>query len=367
MPMGEKFWNPYNWVPVSNEPVSRAAPLYHHCLQGLAGRLDMTLEALTPLLINDGKGSFVASKRTGRPFIPGTSLKGMVRSLAELVGNAAVPIDRSQVDAEHRVERGASADMGQLDVCARMFGYLLRGKVFAGLVRFSDAHPEGTLPGMHSFRICGGTPDPEHRPFYPTNRARKLYHHKTNATELTAPHTGIRGDQSRTIRVLGRGARFRFAVDFENLREDEVALLLYCLVLEEQVSVTLSPQALTPDHPAPLTLTGPMRHKLGYGKPQGAGSVHLRVERLVLRTNPADRYRGRAAAGLDLTGEALREEVRRRTAAITARQDATMMHLRAMMIYAEGDPRAEKLDYPTYAWFQDDKLHPPPKPLKPVL
>src|SRR5690349_19389993 len=106
MPRGEKFWNPYNQVPVSTEPIQRSAPLYHHRFQGLAGRLHVTLEGLTPLLINDGRHSFVSSKRTNKPFIPGTSLKGMVRSLAELVSNSAVPIDRSLVDPDHRVNRG---------------------------------------------------------------------------------------------------------------------------------------------------------------------------------------------------------------------------------------------------------------------
>jgi hypothetical protein len=219
----------------------------------------------------------------------------------------------------------------------------------------------------HFVRLCDLRTYSDHRPFYPTNRARKFYHHKTGATELTGPHAGIHADQIRTVRALRAGAQFRFVVDFENLREEGLALLLYCLVLEEQVSVTLSPEALSPDHHEPLTLTGPMRHKLGYAKSQGAGSVHLKIERFILRTSPADRYRGLAASGLDLTGEPQDEEVRRRVRHIAERQDPTMTHLRAMMIYAPGDPRAANLNYPTYGWFQEDKRHPPPKPLKPVL
>jgi len=34
-----------------------------------------------------------------------------------------------------------------------------------------------------------------------------------------------------------------------------------------------------------------VRHKLGYGKPAGLGSVELRLQRVELDTSPADRYR----------------------------------------------------------------------------
>jgi hypothetical protein len=158
---------------------------------------------------------------------------------------------------------------------------------------------------------------------------------------------------------------FAFAVDFHNLREEELALLLYALVLEEQVSVTLRPEALSPEHHAPVTLTGPMRHKLGYGKPQGGGSVHIRVDRIDLRGNPADRYRGQSRADWVLEGELLSQEVRRRIRPVAQRTDITMQHLRAMMIYAKDDPRAGNLNYPSYGWFQEDKGT--GTPLRPVL
>lgn len=107
MPQGETFWNPYRWVPTAHEPVRRERPAYHHCWQGLAGRLYCTLEALTPFLINDGKGLFIKSRKTQQPFIPATTLKGMTRVLAELVGNACVPFPKVTVDSGHRIEEAA--------------------------------------------------------------------------------------------------------------------------------------------------------------------------------------------------------------------------------------------------------------------
>lgn len=361
MPRGESFWNPYRWVPTSNEPVQRRQPAYHQRWQGVAGRVHVTLEALTPFLINDGHGTFIQSKRTHQPFIPGTSLKGAIRALAELVGNGCVPFPGASADANHRLERAAegSGPTRRLDPVARTFGYLDHGEVFAGLVRFSDGHPPGKLPAPITCNVAVGQPKPTHRPFYPGDQFRKLYHHRVGATTLTPPHPGI--TQTSTVRPLPAGVRFSFRVDFSNLADDEVALLLYCLALEEDVSVTLSKEAVGGFDP--VTLRGPMRHKMGHCKPHGGGSVHLHLDRLELRVDPKARYRGADGAASLFEGAALQEEIARRTAALRQRQDATMQHLRAMLIYAANDPRSANVNYPTYGWFQEDEG----VPLKPTL
>jgi CRISPR/Cas system CSM-associated protein Csm3 (group 7 of RAMP superfamily) len=362
MPQGKSFWNPYRWVPVMQGEVPRETPRYHHRWEGIAGRLDCTLEALTPFLINDGTGSFIRSRRTQQPFIPGTSLKGAIRSLAELVGNACVPFPKVAVDHDHRLAEAAEGNgpTRKLDAVARTFGYLDGKQVFAGLVRFGDGHPLGKLPSPLSCNVAVGPPKPEHHPFYPGDSHRKLYHHRVGATSLTPPHPGI--TQTSQVRPLRPGVRFGFRVDFANLREEELALLLYCLGLEEDVQVTLSKEAA--GGADAVTLRGPLRHKLGHCKPHGGGSVHIRIEKMELRSNPADRYRGGAAAQV-LEGEPLRKELERRTQAFRDRQDPTMQHLRAMLIYAERDPRAANVNYPTYGWFQDDKGT--GTPLKPTL
>jgi hypothetical protein len=369
MPQGETFWNPYRWVPVSKEEVTRDNPLYRHRFQGLSGRLDCTLEALTPFLIGSSKGDghFIRSGRTNQPFIPGTSLKGLIRSLAELVGNACIPFPNGYADPKHKLPK-ASAGQGvdwRLDVAARMFGYLDGGKVFSGLVRFTDGQLVGKEAAPLSFKVAGGSPDPNHRPFYPSDcAARKFYHHLPNTDQLTAPHPGIKESQKRTVYPLRPRVQFTFGVHFENLREEELALLLYCLVLEENVSVTLSKEALEPDAQGPVTLRGPLRHKFGGCKPQGGGSVKISINKMTLCASMADRYRGQAAACRVLEGEELHTEVSRRIEPIIKRTDDTMRHLRAMLIYCENDPR-KPIEYPSYSWFQQDKGT--GKPLKPTL
>src|SRR5262249_21950353 len=142
-PHPEPGWNPYRWVAVSPRPVARARPAYHHRFEGMSGRFECSLEALTPLIIGKGDGSFFGSPE--HPTIPGTSLKGAFRSLAELVGNAAVPFARKSadddVDPAHRLDR-ASQGTGAawtLDIVARTFGFMGPGRAgacYAGLIRF---------------------------------------------------------------------------------------------------------------------------------------------------------------------------------------------------------------------------------------
>lgn len=378
MPEGERFWNPYRWVTVSDRAVEHDVPHYHHRLDGLAGRIWCELEALTPLFVGDGTGQFVrhivrntADGRRGgsQPYLPATSLKGAIRSLAEIIGNAAVPFPKMKVDRPHEL---AKARHGRrLDVVARMFGYLdvnsarsrarandeiCRIVAFAGLVRFSDAElAEQFKPGMwQAYEVAVGQPKPSHRSFYPGDNRRKLYHHRVEADRLTRPHPNIR--QTARVTPAPPGTRFRFTVDFENLREEELDLLVYCLVLEEQNKVELSAAALGRDRgQAGETLRGPLRHKLGGAKPHGAGSVHLRITKLKIRTDPRARYCGSEPAETAEVreDEALKQELLRRTERFRKRTDQTMRELRAMLIYAAGDPR-NRIQYPTYDWFRNE-------------
>jgi hypothetical protein len=363
MPNGENYWNPYRWVPATQGQLPRERPLYRHRCQGMAGRLTCSLTSLTPFLINDGQGKFIRSRKSNQPFIPATSLKGNIRSLAELIGNAAVPFrnDKMDIDSEHRLDRAATGDgVGrQLDVAARTFGYLDGKKVFAGLIRFSDGILQGREPTPLNCTVAVGQPKSSHTAFYPGNRHRKFYHHNYGATTLTPPHPGIK--QVSNVRPLPPGVEFKFRVDFENLREEELALLLYCLALEESVAVTLSAQAV--GGTTPVTLTGPLRHKLGNCKPHGGGSVHIKVDRMELRGDPKERYRSVESAAAVFEGDAVRSEIERRTQLIRGRNVPTMQHLRAMLIYAPDDPRAGNVNYPEYAWLNANST----TQLKPTL
>ena len=354
MPQGENFWNPYRWVTVSNNPVEHDVPNYHHTLSGLSGRLWCELEALTPLVIGNGRGQFVHHRGSRQPYIPATSLKGPIRSLAEVVGNATVPFPGAQVDNSHRLENARSNinDVAHFDTVARTFGYLSEEGVVAGLIHFSDAEISYTAgpPNNWSQRnVTVGQPNPKHKAFYPGDNRRKFYHHHPGAVNLI---TGTM--QPRPVTPAPPETCFEFTVDFTNLRDTELNLLLYCLVLEEDVPVTLSPAALgTDDAQEPFIFTGPLRHKIGGAKPHGAGSVHIRVTKMELSTDAAARYRGQNSSQM-FAGQNLITELRNRTASFRGRTDVTMQELRAMLIYSTDDPRTP-IRYPRYDWFQNER------------
>ena len=362
MPQGETFWNPYRWVTVSDQPIKYDVPRYHHTSSGLSGRLWCELEALTPLIIGDGHGQFVRHQHNQRPYIPATSLKGAMRSLAEVVGNAAVPFPNVSVDAQH--ERVRARKSSHLDTVARTFGYLNKGDVFAGLIHFSDAEITKEVkppPQWQQYKVIVGQPKRNQSAFYSKNNQRKFYHHHPGSQELIGPPAGI--TQTVNIRPAPPGTCFSFTVDFVNLREAELNLLLYCLTLEEKVDVTLSPKALGPDAQGPVTLHGPLRHKIGGAKPHGAGSVHISIAKMELRTDAMARYRGNDNVEI-WEAEGLRGELDNRTAFFRGRTDKTMRELRAMLIYSTQDPR-KPIRYPGYSWFQNQTNA--RTPLKPTI
>ena len=375
MPRGTTdFWNPYRWVTVSNRSVQHEVPNYHHTLSGISGRIWCELEALTPLLIGDGNApniEFVRHRHNQQPYIPSTSLKGVIRSLAEVVGNGTVPFSKT-VDTEHEPDNARRGAVGgsQLDPVTRIFGYLRQGdsSVFSGLLHFSDAEISTVVlsPGSWKhYTVVVGQPKPNHGAFYPARtqrNQRKFYHHHPGATELTAAPHDIH--HVNNVRPAPPGTCFEFTVDFTNLRDTELNLLLYCLELEEQVNVTLNPAALGKNQGAPsFTFEGPLRHKMGGAKPHGAGSVHIRITQMELRTSAAARYRGgRTPAALQ--AGALSTEINRRTASFQRRTDLTMQELRAMLIYSDQDPRTP-IRYPSFSWFKNSTNS--STPLKPTI
>ena len=391
MPKGENYWNPYRWVTMSNSNVEYEVPNYHYNLGGLSGRIWCELKALTPLLIgagqlrdtpdvqvpndHDGEVSnidFVRYDHNDCPYIPATSLKGPIRALAEVVGNATVPFPKVSVDAAHRLARGQRIinNVPQLETVARTFGYLNDKNVFAGLIQFSDAaFIDSPQPpdDWQWYTIVVGQPKSSHRAFYPgypASNKRKFYHHHPGVSNLEEAPDDIR--QVANVRPAPTGTRFKFTIEFRNLRDDELNLLLYCLELEEQVTVTLGAAALGREaHQSSVTLVGPLRHKIGGAKPHGAGSVHIQITKMELCSDASARYRG-GNATQTLKLSALRTELNNRTASFCGRTDLTMNELRAMLIYTTNDPR-RPIRYPDFSWFRRERNRHPKTQLKPTL
>ncbi len=107
------------------------------------------------------------------------------------------------------------------------------------------------------------TPKPEGRPRAYLKqgnviRGRKFYRHRYPPDVLKrAPDKSgrpRRDRQNKTVQPVKEGSVFHFTVEYDDLDEDELRLLLYALELEEG-----------------------MWHKVGLGKPIGLGSAEIEI------------------------------------------------------------------------------------------
>jgi CRISPR/Cas system CSM-associated protein Csm3 (group 7 of RAMP superfamily) len=285
--------NPYDFVRIDwATPPDRRPPVWHHRLVSqegkplFAGQLEVDVYAETPLFIVDPRAvssdprkpdRFIQNSQ-GQYIIPGSSLKGLLRGLVETLGNGCLTLfdgryERGKIDYTRKIPREFQHcnDTKQLCIACRLFGTLKERSrsIFLGKVNIGDAvasndelylyDPIYTKPLME--------PKPHHESFYldvPREHiaGRKYYfHHSPDDRPLTENRIIRMRDRpaNRFIQPLGHDTKFQFRIDFTNLEADEFAALLLAIILEEN-----------------------MRHKIGYGKPLGLGSVYLYPTRLTL-------------------------------------------------------------------------------------
>ncbi len=288
--------NPYDFVRIDwNRPPERHTPIWHHHLFGWQGQrlysgyLDVDVYVETAFFIGNPrtipsdpkKPALFTQNAWGEYIIPGSSLKGMLRCLVETLGNGCLTVfdgdyERRNVDYNEQVSSPFLRCSNNTDLCiaCRTFGMLGgrdgRGGTFLGKINIGDAvvysdkiylhDPIYTKPLME--------PKPHHSSFYLDKSKRYIagrkyyFHHSPDyplevETKFLYNRSGRRSNQY--IQPLDYGTVFHFRIDFTNLEGDEFSALLFALALEES-----------------------MRHKLGYGKPLGLGTVALLPKSLTL-------------------------------------------------------------------------------------
>ncbi len=264
--------NPYDFVPSDfnrSPDENRRRPLRHHRFHGISGTLSAIITAETPIFVKRGNSQEFMRNGQYQYIIPGTSLKGLFRSLVETTANGCFggKFDgeyrdkiRGKIDYSFKLPREFKAciDPDRLCIACRIFGMLSGKKVFTGKVSFQDAICE--KPVLHevinTVDLMG--PKPHHGAFYlDGNRiaGRKFYFHHPRGVRKKRDHTAY----NQRITPLDKASEFTFTASFANLEDDEWRALLYAIALE-------------PD----------MRHKIGYAKPSGLGSVRIGIEHIRL-------------------------------------------------------------------------------------
>ena len=363
--------NPYQFVPFGAPAELKPVETHEQFKGNLhTGTLTCRITTLTEIFVSgqqervprDQHQKLQFCRDGNLPIIPGSSLKGSIRNVFEALSGSCLPLAgeprrrRVRNDMLSYWDRKRQHDYDLPDgfppcsmrrefekekkACpaCRTFGLLHSASVHLGRVHFSDARllnsPEFREITLEPF----GAPGPRHRAFYGTPdsrtkkaRGRKFYFHRIEGARTTTSKSG----QNKTVEACLPDAAFEFTVEYEGLREEDLTLLVFSLILEE-----------------------PMRHKIGMGKGVGMGSVKIEITGWQ-KINLADRYRtiggGMTSipeADLDMALQHSRENYHRQFANCRASFEA----LRAIWTWDKAQPRDPQ--YPSYMWFKENSQVP---------
>jgi CRISPR/Cas system CSM-associated protein Csm3 (group 7 of RAMP superfamily) len=265
---GEK---PYDFVPFPEGRPDRKKGAGQDKLnpRSLSGTLELTLRTLTPVHVGSGYSDFIkagdqeylAALQASKPvreadavrrryLIPGSSIKGAVRSLVEAITRSCIRITQGR----HRpyIPQGYGGCMSVNDLCiaCRLFG----AQDYQGHVSFEDAvAPKGSLVLLGTPLLWtparGGRGLPPRYLERDRAKGRKFYRHARPPSGVD-PRACIKSDAELPLRI-----------HFLNLSEAELGILLTAL-------------GQHPDYRFPI--------KLGGGKPVGLGSVQIILNRVTL-------------------------------------------------------------------------------------
>ena len=287
----EIFVNPYNFIPLGNGVDRKEKKSLSE--GSLTGYISCKLTVKTPLLLPDHsaeteKNKFEFYSVLNEPTIPGSELRGCIRSVFETVTNSCLSVldDKEKVKGvvvpvfdmvNHTNREKPYTPCKNNDLCpaCSLFGAL--GK--ASAIRFSDARginveldddfrilPEFSSPKfstMSFYTFNSNTEYNEENEYYPRwkykdantyIRGRKYYFHKN------VDDRQIKMGPRQIATKSAKKGEFIFKVYFEKITEKELKQLLWVLTLGENLS------------------DSKLMHKLGMGRPIGYGSVKITVE-----------------------------------------------------------------------------------------
>jgi CRISPR/Cas system CSM-associated protein Csm3 (group 7 of RAMP superfamily) len=257
---------PFDFVPIA-EPLT-AKTVGHEAVRGegyASGKLMVQLRALSPIFVASGSYALggldlaytdepvvrACYRVDGVPAIPGSSLKGVVRSIVEAVSPSCVSTTRLDARlipyAPQSRKEGCQPD----DACpaCSMFGRMSR----MAKVSFTDARLVQGKVQLYRLQALF-RPHPDAPRVYMERgefKGRKFYYHGRPSEDEDQP----------PVEVIERGSLLRGELHFENLSDAELGLLIFSLGLDASFAL-----------------------KLGGGKPSCLGSLRVEPGRLELLT-----------------------------------------------------------------------------------
>jgi CRISPR/Cas system CSM-associated protein Csm3 (group 7 of RAMP superfamily) len=264
---------PFHWISLKTPP-RREALTFHASFRQLSGRLEVEIEVLSDylyvgsgtILLDSQKGAYYAfARRDEQLIIPGTGIKGSVRSIIEAISNSCVRQStwREQRDLKtHRacteVKHGQEISTKLCPAC-RLFGTT----GYRGRIHFADAVPVGQVqPQIVKIADLWPPRQGKKRKFYEAKTFRELENQKPERNH-------------RFLEAVPKGARFATILFFENADVDEMGLMLRALGLDRH-----------PEQPENVVYAFPV--KIGGAKPRCLGAVCFHPGRISLVPNATD-------------------------------------------------------------------------------
>lgn len=372
--------NPYNFVPLKNGPDrTKWTKIHmHHRLSEdtYSGQLMLRFYTIAPVFIpsysqgdvvkeqyrNEKKRiTFKRFYRSGdAPTIPGTSIKGMIRSVFEALTNSCMALFAETYggkcyQASNYKRKECNAQNGLCAACS-VFGTILGDDLsFQGKVRFSDAigKKDDLEEGGWILKELSAPKPGRHVPFYAEDgnsphsgpRGRKFYFHHDPKKVSNKNHITQREHINRNRKImewLKAGVNLSATMDFQGLTEKELGALLYALELEYKI-VGKNGEKI---------IKRLLAHKIGMGKPLGLGSVGIQITGGNIEKGAVHYMSfGSQAADKIKMPQDLRSQIEDfRDKAAQQKAFQLSDHLRDLLSlskHKQGD-----IEYPEYHWFQ---------------
>jgi len=344
--------NPYNFIRFGEPGLKKAVLPHDRFYEGTySGRLTCQLFTLTHLFVPETQDrpdrrqhQTLQVLRGSGPLLPGSSIKGVLRSVSEALSGSCMLLPsrysyptKTREYLTYKLPRDFENCQTIEHACpaCRIFGFLGKGEknLHAGKISLEDAHVVNEAEMEWVTITALMEPKPRHRLWYGDSvnpsqvRGRKFYFHRPQGPQQTT----TKNEFNKTIEAVKPGVMFKFTIDYTNLTEDELALLVFALALEE-----------------------PMRHKFGMGKPVGLGSTEVAITEWEKHDRLA-RYKTFGSGTTMVESAALDSEVdtwRQLYHHIYSRWQASFEDLRR--IWTWNPASAAEIKYPTQQWFKDN-------------
>lgn len=249
---------PFNFVPRSRfvffPPWSGKVSMDVPFENAQTGKIHLRLTAQTPIFVRQGQVTNVTPSKDfvhkeDVYFIPATSIKGMVRSILEIIsfGKLAMEGDKEGKYLAHAAST--------IDLAECIFGKV-KGDSLRGRVQFSHAELKSPLIKTDEEEAYCGQPKASYDPIYKDDsylKGWKRYPVRSNVSEIPEVTEGNEEFAQHFI-PLAAGSIFECDMRYFNLKREELGALLYAMNFFEGAI-----------------------YSIGFGKPYGFGQVTIEL------------------------------------------------------------------------------------------